>query len=147
MKITIKAFSSVLLPLAMCSLLIMSRNQAVHYSVAFLYGIQKWFFWLCTWEIISSMCVYRVEISGRKKTEVQERLSQKYWPYAKQQTFYVVWLHFFCLSQSYQVRMQATGLRSKTHWSHQKDSVLKLSDDDAEVNYLNLYRTISNFVG
>lgn len=92
------------------------------------------------------MCVYIVEISGKKKPEGYERLSQNYWTCAKQQTFYVVLLHFFSLSQSYQVGMQAIGPRCKTHWSHQKD-VLKLSDDDAEVNYLNPYRTISNFVG
>lgn len=53
------------------------------------------------------MCVYIVEISGKKKPEGYERLSQNYWTCAKQQTFYVVLLHFFSLSQSYQVGMQA----------------------------------------
>lgn len=43
--------------------------------------------------------------------------------------------------------MQAIGLRSKTTEAIRCGSVLKLSGDDAEDNYLNLYRTILNFVG
>lgn len=147
MKITIKAFFPVLLPLAMCSLLILSRNQAVHYSVACLYDIQKWFFWLCTWELISSTCVYIVEISGSKKLKCRKDCLKNIGPMQSSKHFMLFYCTFFVSLKSYQVRMQATGLRSKTHWSHQKDSVLKLSDDNAEVNYLNLYRTVSNFVG
>lgn len=56
-----------LLPVVVCSLLILRSNQAVQYPVAFLDDIQRRLFWLCTWELILSKHVHTVETSGRKK--------------------------------------------------------------------------------
>lgn len=119
-----------LLLLDLCSLLILKSNKVVQCLVTFLVDNQRWFFWLCSWELVSSrVCLHSGDIR-KKKAEVKERLSQKYWLF----------------SQSYQVGKQAIGVISNTHWSCQKVShpIWKLSDDGGRLTGGQLFQPVWN---